>query len=282
MWIVSLLIFIFILGIIILVHEFGHFICAKKSGVYIYEFSIGMGPVVFSHKGKDGIYYNVRAFPIGGFVQMAGEVYEDDKKIKKEQFMCNRPWYQRLAILVAGVFNNFVLALVLLFVIYRKMLIGKIKDYFRHFSRYFGDGLKYWAFGFLVMAVSNLILSYVIGDIAANEEANREFINGNLLVGFCSVVLVAPFVEEMMFRFTAKKMVSNDKWFPLVSAVLFGLAHIVFANNSSLLEYLYVIPYGALGYSFGYAYVKTDNIYTSMFLHAMHNFISFMAVACMA
>jgi len=116
MWIVSLLIFIFILGIIILVHEFGHFICAKKSGVYIYEFSIGMGPVVFSHKGKDGIYYNVRAFPIGGFVQMAGEVYEDDKKIKKEQFMCNRPWYQRLAILVAGVFNNFVLALVLLFV----------------------------------------------------------------------------------------------------------------------------------------------------------------------
>ncbi len=117
MWIISLLIFIFILGIIILVHEFGHFICAKKSGVYIYEFSIGMGPVIYSRKGKDGIFYNIRAFPIGGFVQMAGEVYEDDEKIKKEQFMCNRPWYQRLAILVAGVFNNFVLALVLLFVL---------------------------------------------------------------------------------------------------------------------------------------------------------------------
>ncbi len=115
MWFISLLIFIFILGIIILVHEFGHFICAKKSGVYIYEFSIGMGPVVFSHKGKDGINYNIRALPIGGFVQMAGEVYEDDNKIKKEQFMCNRPWYQRLMILVAGVFNNFVLAIVLLF-----------------------------------------------------------------------------------------------------------------------------------------------------------------------
>jgi len=116
MWIISLLIFILILGIIILVHEFGHFICAKKSGVYIYEFSIGMGPVIYSRKGRDGISYNVRAFPIGGFVQMAGEVYEDDKKIKKEQFMCNRPWYQRLLILIAGVFNNFVLALVLLFI----------------------------------------------------------------------------------------------------------------------------------------------------------------------
>ncbi len=116
MWILSLLLFILILGIIILVHEFGHFIWAKTCGVYIYEFSIGMGPVIFSHKGKDGIYYNIRAFPIGGFVQMAGEIYEDDSEIKKEKFLCNRPWYQRLVILVAGVMNNFILALVLLFV----------------------------------------------------------------------------------------------------------------------------------------------------------------------
>ncbi len=117
MWIISLLVTIFILGIIILIHEFGHFIVAKKSGVFIYEFSIGMGPVIFSHKGKDGIHYNLRAFPIGGFVQMAGEVGEDDENLKKEQFMCNRPWYQRLAILCAGVFNNFVLAIVLLFLL---------------------------------------------------------------------------------------------------------------------------------------------------------------------
>lgn len=118
MWIVSILILILILGIIILVHEFGHFIWAKKFGVHIYEFSIGMGPVIFTHKGKDKIDYNLRAFPIGGFVSMAGEVYEDDesKKIPKEKFMCNRPWWQRLIILVAGVVNNFILALVLLFI----------------------------------------------------------------------------------------------------------------------------------------------------------------------
>lgn len=116
MWIISLILFIFILGIIILVHEFGHFITAKKSGVFIYEFSIGMGPVIFSHKGKDGIFYNIRALPIGGFVQMAGEVYEDDNEIPKEKFLCNRPWYQRLLILSAGVLNNFILALVLLFI----------------------------------------------------------------------------------------------------------------------------------------------------------------------
>ncbi len=113
----NLLLFIFILGLLIFVHELGHFLTAKKSGVYIYEFSIGMGPEIKSIKGKDGILYSIRALPIGGFVQMAGEIYEDDdtKKVPKEQFMCNRPWYQRLIILVAGVFNNFLLAIILLF-----------------------------------------------------------------------------------------------------------------------------------------------------------------------
>ena len=117
--ILNILLFIFILGILVFVHEFGHFMTAKRSGVYIYEFSIGMGPEVKSIKGKDGIKYSIRALPLGGYVQMAGEIYEDDetKIIPKEKFMCNRPWYQRLVILVAGVFNNFLLAIILLIVI---------------------------------------------------------------------------------------------------------------------------------------------------------------------
>lgn len=116
MWILTLLLLIFILGIIILVHELGHFLWAKKFGVHIYEFSIGMGPVLHTHVGKDKINYNIRAVPIGGFVAMAGEVYEDgDKKIKKDKYMCNKPWWQRVIILAAGVINNFILALLLLF-----------------------------------------------------------------------------------------------------------------------------------------------------------------------
>ncbi|HOZ88775.1 MAG TPA: RIP metalloprotease RseP [Bacilli bacterium] len=115
--ILNILLLIFILGLLIFVHELGHFLVARKSNVHIYEFALGMGPVILSKKGKDGIKYSLRLFPIGGFVQMAGEVDEDDKKIKKERFMCNRPWHQRLLILIAGVTMNFLLAIVLLFVI---------------------------------------------------------------------------------------------------------------------------------------------------------------------
>ena len=87
---INIIIFILILSVIVAIHEFGHFIWAKKFGVHIYEFSIGMGPVIHTHKGKDKIDYNIRAFPIGGFVSMAGEVYEDaDEKIKKEGIVEN-------------------------------------------------------------------------------------------------------------------------------------------------------------------------------------------------
>ena len=116
MWFLTLLLFIFILGIIVLVHELGHFLWAKKFGVFIYEFSIGMGPVILSKKGKDGINYNIRALPIGGFVSMAGEVYEDDKEVPKERCLCNKPVWQRVIVMAAGVFHNFVLAIILLFV----------------------------------------------------------------------------------------------------------------------------------------------------------------------
>lgn len=116
MWFITLLVLIFILGLLVLIHEFGHFIFAKKSGVHIYEFSIGMGPIILKKIGKDNIQYSIRALPIGGYVQMAGEVSEDDKEIPKDKFMCNKTGFQKFLILVAGVTFNFLLAFVLLFV----------------------------------------------------------------------------------------------------------------------------------------------------------------------
>ncbi|MBE6156533.1 MAG: RIP metalloprotease RseP [Firmicutes bacterium] len=117
MWFLTLIVFVFILGLIVLVHELGHFLWAKKFGVYIYEFSIGMGPVVYSRKGKkDGILYNIRALPIGGFVSMAGEVYEDDKKVPKDRCLCNKPVWQRVIVMAAGVINNFIMAIAVLLI----------------------------------------------------------------------------------------------------------------------------------------------------------------------
>lgn len=75
----TLLAFIFVFGIIVIVHEFGHFYFAKKSGILVREFAIGMGPKIFQvHKNETT--YTLRALPIGGYVMMAG--YEDDEDLR--------------------------------------------------------------------------------------------------------------------------------------------------------------------------------------------------------
>lgn len=68
----GILSFIAIFGIIVTVHEFGHFYFAKKSGILVREFAIGMGPKIFAHIGKDGTAYTIRMLPLGGYVRMAG------------------------------------------------------------------------------------------------------------------------------------------------------------------------------------------------------------------
>ena len=116
--ILNLILFVLILGIIVCIHEFGHFVFAKLNGVYVYEFAIGMGPKIFSKKGKE-TEYSLRAIPIGGFCQLAGEeVDEDDhKKIpKKRRLQAKKPW-QRFLIMFFGAGNNFISAILILFVI---------------------------------------------------------------------------------------------------------------------------------------------------------------------
>ena len=109
--------FVLILGAIVLVHEFGHFIFSKIFGVYVYEFSIGMGPKLLHFKKKNGeTEYCIRLIPIGGFVSLAGEDADDNKKIPEERKLYSKPVWQRFLIMVAGVMNNFIFAFLLLFI----------------------------------------------------------------------------------------------------------------------------------------------------------------------
>lgn len=114
-FIINIILFILILGIIVLVHEFGHFIWAKIAGVHVYEFAIGMGPKLFGKK-KGDTEYTIRAIPIGGFCSMAGEDLgeDEDKSIPKgKRLQAKSPW-QRFLIMVFGPLNNFILAVILL------------------------------------------------------------------------------------------------------------------------------------------------------------------------
>ncbi len=114
----TIIYFILILGITVFIHELGHFMFAKKYGVYVYEFSIGMGPKLFKFKRKnDETEYCIRLLPIGGFVQMAGEEVEVDEKIPENMRLQSKSAFKRFMIMIAGVMMNFLLGIVLYFFI---------------------------------------------------------------------------------------------------------------------------------------------------------------------
>ena len=114
----SLVLFIIILGTIVLIHELGHFLFSKLFGVYVYEYSIGMGKKIFSKKPKNSeTEYNIRLFPIGGFVRLAGEEGEDgDNDVPLERKLYQKGFWQRFLIFFMGPGFNMLLALVTLFV----------------------------------------------------------------------------------------------------------------------------------------------------------------------
>ncbi len=104
---VSIIIAIIVFGIIIIVHEFGHFIAAKKSGVRVNEFAIGMGPKLFS-KQYGETKYSLRLLPIGGYCSMEGE----DKSSEDDRAFCKKSVTKRIIIVAAGALMNLVLGFI--------------------------------------------------------------------------------------------------------------------------------------------------------------------------
>ncbi len=109
------LVFILILGILVIVHEFGHFIAAKKSGVRVEKFSVGFGPKVFSVK-KNKTEYAVSALPLGGFVKLAGDNFEEFKGAPDEYF--SQPIYKRFRIIFCGPLLNYILGFLFFWIIF--------------------------------------------------------------------------------------------------------------------------------------------------------------------
>ncbi len=112
----TILLFLVLLSVIVVIHEAGHLFAAKRFGVYCYEFSFGMGPLLWKKKTNE-TQYSIRALPIGGYVSMAGETDGDeaypDVTVPTGRRLTEKPAWQRIIIMLAGVFMNFVLAWVI-------------------------------------------------------------------------------------------------------------------------------------------------------------------------
>lgn len=162
------------------------------------------------------------------------------------------------------------LVIIITYLINNKKIKENLKDIKSNFNNYFTKYLKIYIVTLLIMITSNLIINTLANQIPGNEEAIRTTLNKAPLYMFTSAVFFAPFMEEMVFRLSLKRIITNKKTFILASGLIFGGLHVI-GNINTLYDILYIIPYGAPGIAFAYMLAKTDNILVPMGIHFLHN-----------
>ena len=153
---------------------------------------------------------------------------------------------------------------------YYDYLRDKWKDFIKNFKKYFSLSFKYWFTGFLIMYFANIIISRFISGVGQNEESVQNLIGTLPYLSLLITSVLAPFIEEMIFRKNLQDCFHNKTLFMIISGLLFGLVHVMGASNP--LEYLLIISYGSVGLFFAKTLNETDNIYCTIMMHAFHNF----------
>jgi len=176
-------------------------------------------------------------------------------------------WISNLSALLVEAIILFVL-----FIIYHKKIIDDFKSFKQDFKSIMNTSLKNWVVGLIIMIVSNFIISMIVGNIAGNEEANRNLLVSMPLYAVSAMIFIAPITEEIIFRLSPRKAFTKKIPYALYSAIFFASMHILASNT--LIELLFAIPYGALGFAFAKTFYETDNICSSISIHMIHNSVA--------
>lgn len=182
--------------------------------------------------------------------------------------------YENLNITSKGIilFLGDLTFLIFLIFLYRKTLIHDFKEFFqKNWKQNLKTAISYWLVGVFIMIISNLIISMIMnGKISDNEEAVREMILKIPLYMAFSLCIYAPLSEELIFRKSISEFTNHKYLYPLLSGLIFGGLHVITTIESTL-DLLYLIPYSGLGIAFALLYQKTNNIFSSIIVHAFHN-----------
>jgi membrane protease YdiL (CAAX protease family) len=167
------------------------------------------------------------------------------------------------------------ISMIILYLIFRKNFNQDFIKFRKNYRNYLKIGIKNWIIGLLLMVIVNNILIYVLGGIALNEEQNREILKKLPLYAGIVMIFIGPFCEETIFRLNLKNIFNKWYTYAITSGLLFGLAHVLGTTGK---EFLFFIPYSILGFYFAKTYYETDNIFTSITIHSLHNAIAILMI----
>ena len=165
----------------------------------------------------------------------------------------------------------FILILVLIFY---KDLVKEAKTYFKNFKSNFKHSFKLYILGFIGMVICNLFIVTFLKDISSNESQVREMLYKNVVTTMISISIIAPIMEELLFRKSIAPLFENKWFYVVVSGLLFGSAHILtnFIQGTFVMtDLFYVLPYACLGSSFALMDYNTKSTFSSIVIHSLHN-----------
>ena len=166
-----------------------------------------------------------------------------------------------------------VLTLIIIF-IYKKDFIPNFKNFIKNIKMYLKKYIKYWFIILFFMIISNAIITlFTTTDTSENQKIIINQLKTAPIYTFCTTVLLAPIIEELVFRLSFKKIFAHTNFlFILFSGLMFGCMHVV-GNLNNLTDFLFIIPYSIPGFIFAYIYSKSKNICVPISLHLIHNLI---------
>ena len=171
-----------------------------------------------------------------------------------------------LAILLSFFTNIVILVIgVLIFKVNLKRDLSYLKSHFRSYLSFIGPKL---GIAYIVYVVSALVVSFISGSSSSVNQQTIEALP--LYYTLPLAILLAPIIEELLFRGCLRRFIKNDTLFIIISAVTFGLLHTVHEANLFLVI-IVSVPYAILGGFFAYIYTKTNNITTNIICHSFHN-----------
>lgn len=144
------------------------------------------------------------------------------------------------------------------------------------FKKYVAFAFKHWLMMFgIIMVVATIQVFLGVNGESGNQEALKTL---PLLYLIPSTIIYAPIVEETIFRGSIRRLIKNDVVFIITSGVIFGLLHTFLSEDGLYNIIIYSLNYVAMGSCLAYSYVKTNNIYTSMMIHAIQNTVGIIAI----
>ena len=170
---------------------------------------------------------------------------------------------------IVNTFTDLILVLILI-ILYFKELKKEFKSFKKNWKLNLDTAFKYWFIGLMIMCISNIAIGLITDlSTSSNEQAVQTLVSSTPYLMLFTAGILAPIAEELTFRKGVSKLFKNKWVYATASGLIFGILHVIGSGN--ILEYLYIIPYGSLGFFFALTYYDTKSIYPSIIMHAIHN-----------